>query len=178
MNRIIRSLVLALGLVPLLIHSAPQSQAQQLANIPDPIKLIWDQLVPQDGGMEMKALRDLGVVKEVTEEPWFEQSEAAGVVTSFNGKRVEIPGFIVPLKYDDQKVTAFMLAPFVGACIHVPPPPANQLIYIESEAGIAVDDIYEPIYATGVLNTTSVLTDLAEVGYILELETTRPYDGF
>ena len=47
----------------------------------------------------------------------------APVVAELNGKRVKIGGYVVPLDFDATKVTEFLLVPFVGACIHVPPPP-------------------------------------------------------
>ena len=57
------------------------------------------------------------------------------VVTEFNGKRVRIGGYVVPLDFEATTIKEFLLVPFVGACIHVPPPPANQIVYVKSDKG-------------------------------------------
>jgi hypothetical protein len=55
------------------------------------------------------------------------------VVAELDGKRVRIGGYVVPLDFESTTVKEFLLVPFVGACIHVPPPPANQIIYVKAE---------------------------------------------
>ena len=60
------------------------------------------------------------------------------VVTELDGKRVRIGGYVVPLDFEATTVKEFLLVPFVGACIHVPPPPANQIIYVKAEKGFEV----------------------------------------
>ena len=57
---------------------------------------------------------------------------------SLNNKKIVIGGYLLPLNYIDQKVTEFLLVPWVGACIHTPPPPRNQLIYLKTKEGIEV----------------------------------------
>jgi hypothetical protein len=138
----------------------------------------WDDLIPEDDGqaMVMKTLEEIGVVQDESLKRIFDQSESSGVVAALDGQRIEIPAFIVPVQYEEQKITAFMLAPYVGACMHSPPPPANQMIFVESEEGIEIENIYHPIYATGIITATSVSTGLADAGYTLRLETTRPYE--
>ncbi|MEC8786836.1 MAG: DUF3299 domain-containing protein, partial [Pseudomonadota bacterium] len=61
------------------------------------------------------------------------------VIEAFDGKAIRIPGFIVPLEQnDEQKATAFFVVPYFGACLHMPPPPPNQILYVEYKEGIAV----------------------------------------
>ena len=55
---------------------------------------------------------------------------------SLDGKRVHIGGYVVPLDFEATTVKEFLLVPFVGACIHVPPPPANQIVYVKVEQGL------------------------------------------
>jgi uncharacterized protein len=62
-------------------------------------------------------------------------------------------------------VRTFLLVPYVGTCIHVPPPPPNQIIYVESEDAIQVRAAFEPVSVTGTLAATTHSTELAEVGY-------------
>jgi hypothetical protein len=99
------------------------------------------------------------------------QSEApAPVVTALDGKRVRIGGYVVSLDFDATKVKEFLLVPFVGACIHVPPPPANQIVYIKSAEGFEVTGQFEPVWVTGTLKVTTAFTGLAEAGYSLEAD--------
>lgn len=96
------------------------------------------------------------------------------VVGSLDGKRVHIGGYIVPLDFDATQVKEFLLVPFVGACIHVPPPPANQIIYVKSAKGFDVKGTFDPVYVTGKLTTTVAFTGLAEAGYSLDAELVEP----
>ena len=63
---------------------------------------------------------------------------------SLDGKRVHIGGYVVPLDFDATRVKEFLLVPFVGACIHVPPPPANQIVYVKTEQGFDVQGSSTP----------------------------------
>ena len=92
------------------------------------------------------------------------------VVANLDGKRVHIGGYVVPLDFDATQVKEFLLVPFIGACIHVPPPPANQIIYVKSPKGFDVKGTFDPVYVTGKLTTTVAFTGLAEAGYTLDAE--------
>jgi hypothetical protein len=92
------------------------------------------------------------------------------VVAELHGKRVRIGGYVVPLDFDATKVTEFLLVPFVGACIHVPPPPPNQVIYVKSAEGFEVQGQFDPVYVTGTIKTARQVTGLAATGYTMEAE--------
>jgi uncharacterized protein len=92
-------------------------------------------------------------------------SSPVPIVAELNGKRVRIGGYVVPLDFEAQKVTEFLLVPFVGACIHVPPPPANQIVYVKAPKGIELKGEFDPVYVTGTLSTEGQYTGLAETGY-------------
>jgi hypothetical protein len=94
----------------------------------------------------------------------------APVVESLDGKRVHIGGYVVPLTFEATRVKEFLLVPFVGACIHVPPPPANQIIYVKVEQGFDVKETFDPVWVTGTLKVTTTFTGLAETGYTLDAE--------
>ena len=87
-------------------------------------------------------------------------SMPAPVVESLNGKRVHIGGYVVPLSFDSTRVKDFLLVPFVGACIHVPPPPANQIIYVKVEQGFDVQETFDPVWVTGTIKVTQTFTGL------------------
>lgn len=92
------------------------------------------------------------------------------VVPELDGQRVRIGGYVVPLDFEATRITEFLLVPFVGACIHVPPPPANQIIYIKAAEGFEIAEVFDPVYVTGTMRTKGEVTGLAEAGYTIEAE--------
>lgn len=100
-----------------------------------------------------------------------QQSAApAPVVTALDGERVQIGGYVVPLDFDATKVKEFLLVPFVGACIHVPPPPANQIIYVKPAQPFEIKATFDPVYVTGKIKVAPTFTGLAETGYSIDAE--------
>ena len=98
------------------------------------------------------------------------------IIESMNDKAIRIAGFIVPLEYDDEQVvTEFFLVPFFGACIHVPPPPPNQIIYVKYPKGIKLEVLYDPFWISGVLKTSLVSNDMATAAYTLEMHSHEVY---
>ena len=93
------------------------------------------------------------------------------MVTALDGKRVRIGGYVVSLDFEATRVKEFLLVPFVGACIHVPPPPANQIVYVKSDKGFEASGMFEPVWVTGTLKVSTAFTGLAEAGYSLDAET-------
>jgi uncharacterized protein len=93
-----------------------------------------------------------------------------------NGKMVNIPGFMVPLEDDLDNVTEFLLVPYAGACIHVPPPPPNQIVYVKMNSNQKVKVTFtDPIMVTGQLNITTVVSPYGDVSYDLSGLTVKPY---
>jgi hypothetical protein len=89
---------------------------------------------------------------------------------------VRIPGFIVPLEDSATEVTEFLLVPYVGACVHVPPPPPNQLVYVRMTAGKkATVDWWNPVWVHGRLRIASVESVYGAVGFQLEGVRIEPY---
>jgi len=92
------------------------------------------------------------------------------VVTEFNGKKVRIGGYVVPLDFEATTIKEFLLVPFVGACIHVPPPPANQIVYVKSDKGFEIGGQFDPVWVTGTLKTETAFTGLADAGYTIDAD--------
>ncbi len=102
----------------------------------------------------------------------------APVVPDLDGKRVRIPAYMTPLEYDGgTQIKEFLLVPYVGACIHVPPPPANQVVHVESPNPIKFTGMNEAVWATGIIRTDKTQTELAVTGYSLEIERIEPYEA-
>ncbi len=92
------------------------------------------------------------------------------VVADLDGKRVKIGGYVVPLDFEATTIKEFLLVPFVGACIHVPPPPANQIIYVKAESGLEVTGSFDPVTVIGTMKTETAFTGLADAGYSITAE--------
>ena len=99
----------------------------------------------------------------------------APVVDIYNGKRVKVPGFIVPLEGTAELTTEFLLVPFFGACIHVPPPPSNQIVHVKMNEGVPVENLYDAVWVEGIFSTTRYSSDLAAAGYSMQGEAVHPY---
>lgn len=92
------------------------------------------------------------------------------IVAELDGQSVSIGGYVVPLDFDATTVKEFLLVPFVGACIHVPPPPANQIIYVKTDKGFEVGGMFDPVTVTGKINTSEAFTGLADAGYTISAD--------
>lgn len=104
------------------------------------------------------------------------QAQQKAPVLQLAGKRVSIPGFMVPLEDDLDHVTEFLLVPYAGACIHVPPPPPNQIVYVKMNKSNVVQVTFtDPILVTGTLQISTVQSPYGAVSYDLSGESVTPY---
>jgi hypothetical protein len=102
---------------------------------------------------------------------------------SLDGKLIRMPGFLLPLEYSGKRVSEFLLVPWVGACIHTPPPNPNQIVYVKSDKPYEIKGTYDPVWVTGRMtaraNTKSVyITDgSSEVdsSYAVQASRVDPY---
>ncbi|KPQ02986.1 MAG: uncharacterized protein HLUCCO03_00100 [Marinobacter sp. HL-58] len=99
-------------------------------------------------------------------------------VDEMDGRSGRIPGFVVPLKTtDDMRIVEFFLVPYYGACIHVPPPPPNQIIHVKYEEGFELEALYEPVWIEGELKIERTENDVASSSYSISAENVTPYEG-
>lgn len=99
---------------------------------------------------------------------------SAPMVDELEGKNVKIPGFIVPLEMNEDKVLSFFLVPYFGACIHTPPPSANQMVYVET-TGIKLRSLDEPVWVSGEITLESVDNELGMAGYTIRTDIVDSY---
>ena len=93
-----------------------------------------------------------------------------------DGQFVRIPGYALPLEHKDMGVTEFLLVPYVGACIHAPPPPPNQMVYVKVNQSFVIKDLFEAVWVTGRLEAKTTSKKLSfidgqaavEAGYVME----------
>ena len=86
------------------------------------------------------------------------------------GEPVRIPGYVVPLEDYARDVSEFLLVPSYGACIHTPPPPPNQMVYVVMEPGRTVEVLWwglDPIWIEGVLEISNEDSPYGSVAFSL-----------
>ncbi len=101
-----------------------------------------------------------------------------------DGRQVRIPGYLLPLEFEGTSIKEFLLVPYVGACIHTPPPPANQIIHVKADEAFSAQGLFTPVWVTGKLSTEgskqsvglSDGTSTFDVGYILNASSVRIYE--
>ena len=137
------------------------------------IDLDWEDLLPEGQQAEPSILQDF--IDHTKNVLLSSQPASNGARGDWNGKIVRIPGYVVPIDYSGTGVTAFILVPFVGACVHVPPPPANQLVFVTTQTPFETGGLYEPVNVIGMFGTASTRTQLAEVAYALSADRIEPF---
>ncbi|MGR3614452.1 MAG: DUF3299 domain-containing protein [Paracoccaceae bacterium] len=138
----------------------------------DIVELDWNDLLPEGTAKVPHALR--GVVQH-GDTLASQQPTSSGIREDWNGKTVQIPGFVVPIEYDGIGVTSFILVPYVGACVHVPPPPSNQLVLVSTKRPYELGGLFEAVMVTGEFGTAETSTELADIGYTLAATKVKPY---
>jgi hypothetical protein len=77
----------------------------------------------------------------------------------------------VPLESNEQqRVTQFFIVPYFGACLHLPPPPPNQIIYVEYSDGLELTTLYDPYWFEGTLVIDHTQKELGDSAYTLRLD--------
>lgn len=151
-------------------------------------ELTWDDLLPED--FDFQTLRDKidldsYNIQSLTDEDaeaqrLYEDLQSVmsevPMVRSLDGLDVRVPGFLVPLEMEADAVKEFFLVPYFGACIHTPPPPANQIVHVVLDEAIPFDNLYEPYWARGTLSVTQTETDIGTSGYRMVSANIRPYE--
>ena len=161
------------------MYREQQASKEEITN---PSKAYYDEALAklQAEGVDIDGL--LARREEITE-----KRRARGQKTNdaLSGKQVRIPGYLLPLEFKDKKVTEFLLVPWVGACIHTPPPPPNQIVHVKLDKGYDVgDEVFIPVWVNGIMETESSSPELSyvdgkqnvDVGYALRANEVQAYE--
>jgi len=98
-------------------------------------------------------------------------------VDTYDGKKIRMPGYTVPFSYDAKaEISEFLLVPYFGACIHAPPPPPNQTIFIRTDKPILLKDLPQAVWIEGTLHAQKQESDLADAAYIIDLTRVEKYE--
>lgn len=134
----------------------------------------WTELMPHD---ELDRLRRAVAVDHRGEKP-MAQFGSFHTVTTYTDKKIRLPGYVVPVTIDaDQRMTEFLFVPYFGACIHVPPPPPNQLVFVHLAQPVKAPDPWDPQWLRGELKTVRFDGDVASAAYTMAAATMKPYEG-
>jgi hypothetical protein len=103
--------------------------------------------------------------------------------SALDGQTIRLPGYLLPLEFSGKRVTEFLLVPWVGACIHTPPPPPNQIVYVKTSKPFDMAGVFQPIWVTGQLAAKPAKQSLylvdgtsdISIGYTLEATGVEPY---
>lgn len=148
---------------------------------PDYLDLAWSDLLPDGEAERIAELQQLQALQTGFDHFGSEsmpQIQTFNVVEALDGRRVRLGGYVLPFDFSGSgEVSRFLLVPYVGACIHVPPPPPNQLVFVTSEEPVEVSGLWDPVFAEGVMRTARHDNDLGDTAYTLELIELRPYES-
>ncbi len=151
---------------------------------PDVLELDWDALIPADWRPE-KLMADYDADNLSDDDPRAQELmdklmalwKESPVVPDLDGKLVKLPGFVVPLEMSTETIGEFLLVPYFGACIHVPPPPANQTVYVVTDKGQEYPGrLFDTVWVTGTLKVEHLSSDLGEAGYRMQAARVKPYE--
>ena len=144
-----------------------------MSNANPPKEIFWEDLIPKD---HVQIDTQAQANHEGSEQNWVQHDLDAPVVKALDGQSVSLPGFVVPLEGDSEVITEFLLVPYFGACIHVPPPPPNQIVHVTIKGGVPIDSLYDAIVVTGIISTQSWSGEIAQVGYKMKAVGVAPFE--
>ena len=158
-----------------LITSALASAALPRAALAKtPTEITWDDLIPP--GVPYSEIVAAGEMDETNDiwQPVFDEN-ATKLNPVLDRAYIKMPGYIIPIDQSIDGVTSFVLVPYVGACLHTPPPPANQLVFVTTNKPWPSDNLWNAIWVTGQMQHELQSTEVAETGYLLKAEEMETY---
>ncbi len=159
------------------LGSALRARAAQYAEIK------WEALVPADWE-PMDEFRDVQELGELPDSDPRVQAlydrlrkvwDEAPVVESLDGRDVKIPSFVVPLESGDKGLREFLLVPYFGACIHIPPPPANQIIHVRADPPVKGFQTMSTVWVSGTLGLARARSEMGTSGYSMKAARVERY---
>jgi hypothetical protein len=159
-----------------------REQQQSKAKSPDFTRADYDEAIAK---LKAENVDIEGLLKrreEITEKRRIRGQTANA---ELNGSKIRLPGYLLPLEFEDKKVTEFLLVPWVGACIHTPPPPPNQIVHVKLAKGFDIgDEVFTAVWVNGLMKTEKNNPELSfvdgkqnvDVSYIMQAESVELYE--
>ncbi|WP_421866487.1 DUF3299 domain-containing protein [Motiliproteus sp.] len=166
--------VLFSALISALSHGSDEVQA-----------LDWSDLMPAGfsdealfADYDVSAFEDGDPEGQRRLEEFQEILQSAPVIESLDGQLISLPGFALPLEGDYEATSLFLLVPYFGACIHVPPPPSNQIVLVRADPGVKIETLFAPVKVSGRIRIETTDTGIAHAGYTLDLTNIETIEDF
>lgn len=148
----------------------PEDDLAMLMTPPDYIRDI------EDGSLQDSLEQQIGAAFNKSNDPYQQALVSTKVIDTMDNRWVKLPGFIVPIATNEQqKVTEFFLVPYFGACLHMPPPPPNQIIYASYPQGLNLPSLYDAFWLSGQLNTEVISNSVAKSAYSMRVAHIESY---
>ena len=170
-------------LVPQVQPALSTEAAPAGASAPGPVRTIgWEQLIPAgwDPYTDLKALnldklRDNDPKAEEALKKMRQMWDNAPVNPAMLGQNVRLPGYLVPLEDLPEGIKEFLLVPYFGACVHSPPPPANQIVHVLLDKPVKRFRSMDTVWITGALSATKTDSHMGVAGYRMDAKAVVPY---
>lgn len=142
----------------------------------------WEMLLPK-GWDPMAPLRGLNLADMQDDDPRAQEAldkakrywQEAPIEPSLHGTPVRLPGFVVSLGGEGEALREFLLVPYFGACIHLPPPPLNQVVHVKTDSPVEGIHTMDTVWIEGVLQVERAETAMGDSGYAMRAARVRPY---
>lgn len=168
--------------------AAPATERSRGAGADGYVEMDWDELLPAnfsfDPYIEQMDLENYNINELDDADPEAQRlyKELKAILAdvpseqALQGVKGRLPGFAVPIEFDGARVYSFLLVPYFGACIHTPPPPANQMVYVEIDEGFELPSLYEPVIIEGAFEVATVVEEgLGTAGYSMKADRVTLY---
>lgn len=149
-------------------------------------ELGWEELMPEGEEERLVQLYQRQMQQLYSQSGPIEEGSAAdqmiqigtfNTVPELDGLTIRLPGYTVPFEYGrDAEITEFLLVPYYGACIHAPPPPPNQTVFVQTDEPIKLRDLAQAVWVEGTLKAQRQDSDLADAAYTITLDSLEKYE--
>lgn len=157
----------------------PQGEEERLAQLYEDFYNELDQRMADAAEAAQQSGDSEALVAAITEgsaNDTMDQIGTFNVVSELNGTAIRLPGYVVPFDFSaEAKYSEFLLVPYFGACLHTPPPPPNQIVFVKADPAASITNIYDPVWVEGVLKTGEFNSDIGNSAYELTLSKVEAY---
>jgi len=157
---VLMAITLAVGIAPAAAQSARE--------------IDWLELMPPEDLAALQAMGEIdhgGFDESGPALPLNDAMTSTRTVAKMDGAKGKIPGYVVPVAFDDKgRITELFLVPYFGACIHMPPPPPNQIIHIKPKTPLPAGQIWDAYWAVGTVRIALTENDMALSAYSMDLD--------
>lgn len=144
----------------------------------------WDDLIPAEWrveslfeGMDLSEMSDDDPRVDEVMSKLDELASKAPIEPKIDGENIRIPGYMVPVETGTDEVFEFLLVPYYGACIHVPPPPINQTVFVKTPKGKPYKgDLFDTVWVNGKITVERSENDIGNAGYLIQAEKVEKYE--